>query len=210
MKTDAAILKAYFGNNQTEMMLGSGSAVPLVRQDIAKSCNIISQMPLPQIQLVTASGDKLTIKDYVRVPIEVQGEKLTRDFLMIDKLITPVILGIDFLQKYGLTLNFSHSLAVISTTTHIASTTTTTRDEAIDVLKSIWIAHQSICKKYRGNIRLENQEENIDDCTVPKFDQLVQIEFPQCANSTFDCVMRIQRAIQNIRFIQNITLTSGF
>ena len=39
MKTDAAILKAYFGSNQTEMMLDSGSAVPLVRQDIAKSCS---------------------------------------------------------------------------------------------------------------------------------------------------------------------------
>ena len=155
-------------------------------------------MPLPQIQLVTASGDKLTIKDYVRVPIEMQGEKLTRDFLMVDKLITPVILGIDFLQRHGLTLNFNHSLAMISTTTHIASTTTT-RDEVTDVLKPIWIAHQSIHKKYCGNIGLENQEENIDDCTVPKFDQLVQIEFPQCANSTFDCVMRIQRAIQNIR-----------
>ena len=55
-------------------------------------------MPLPQIQLVTALGDKLPIKDYVRVPIEVQGEKLTHDFLVVDKLITPVILGIDFLR----------------------------------------------------------------------------------------------------------------
>ena len=194
IKTDAAILKAYFGNNQTEMMLDSGSAVSLVRQDIVKSCNIISQMPLPQIQLVTASGDKLPIKDYVRVPIEVQGEKLTHDFLVVDKLITPVILGIDFLQKHGLTLNFSHSPVVISTTTHTASTTTT-RDEATDVLKPIWIAHQSIRKKYCGNIGLENQEENINDCTVPKFDQPVQIEFPQCANSTFDCVMQEYREL---------------
>ena len=48
IKIDAVILKAYFGNNQTKMMLDSGSAVSLVRQDIVKSCNIISQMPLPQ------------------------------------------------------------------------------------------------------------------------------------------------------------------
>ena len=149
-------------------------------------------MPLPQIQLVTASGDKLPIKDYIKVPIEVQGEKLTHDFLVVNKLITPVILGIDFLQKHGLTLNFSHSPVVISTTTHTASTATT-RDEATDILKPIWIAHQSVHKnvhkKYCGNIGLDNQEENIDDCTVPKFDQPVQIEFPQCTNSTFDCVM---------------------
>ena len=166
------------------MMLDLGSAVSLVRQDIVKNCNIISQMPLPQIQLVIASGDKLPIKDYVKVPIEVQGEKLTHDFLVVDKLITPVILGIDFLQKHGLTLNFSHSPVVISTTTYTASTA-----RIRDILKPIWIAHQSVHKKYCGNIGLDSQEENIDDCTVPKFDRPIQIEFPQCANPTFDCVM---------------------
>ena len=88
-----------------EMMLDSGSAVSLVRQDIVKSCNTVSQLPFPQIQLVTASGDKLPITDYVRVPIEVQGNKLSHDFLVVNKLITPVILGIDFLQKHKLTLN---------------------------------------------------------------------------------------------------------
>ena len=93
IKTDAVIVKAYFGTNQTEMMLDSGSAVSLVRQDIVKSCIIEAQMPLPQIQLVTASGDKLPINDYVRVHIEVQGEKFIHNFLVVDKLITPVILG---------------------------------------------------------------------------------------------------------------------
>ena len=190
IKTDVVILKAYFGTNQTEMMLDSGSAVSLVRQDIVKNCNIISQMPLPQIQLVTALGDKLPIKDYVKVPIEVQGKKLTHDFLVVDKLITPVILGIDFLQKHGLTLNFSHSPVVISTTTHTASTATTR-----DILKPIWIAHQSVRKKYCRNIGLDNQEEDIDDCTVPKFDRPIQAEFPQCANPTFDCIMQEYREL---------------
>ena len=59
-----------FWEQTDEMMLDFGSAVSWVRQDIVKSCNIISQMPLPQIQLVTASGDKLPIKDYVKIPIE--------------------------------------------------------------------------------------------------------------------------------------------
>ena len=87
IKIDAAIIQAYFGNNQTEMMLDSGSAVSLVRQDIVKSCNIVSQLPFPQIKLVTASGDNLPINDYVGVPIEVQGNKLSHDFLVVNKLI---------------------------------------------------------------------------------------------------------------------------
>ena len=122
--------------------------------------------------------------------IEVQGEKLTHDFLVVDKLIIPVILGIDFLQKHGLTLNFSDSPVVISTTTHTASMATTR-----DILKPIWIAHQSVRRKYCGNIGLDNQEEDIDDCTVPKFDRPIQTEFPQCANPTFDCVMQEYREL---------------
>ena len=36
----------------------------------------------------------------------------------------------------------------------------------------------------------DNNEGNIDDCTVPKFDQPIQIEFPHCTNSTYDQVMQ--------------------
>ena len=78
---------------------------------------------------------------------------------------------------------------MISTTTHAASTATTS-DEATDILKPIWISQQAIRKKYCCNIELDNQEANIDECTVPKFDQLIQIEFPHCENSIFDCVLQ--------------------
>ena len=189
IKIDAAIVQAYFGNNQTEMMLNSGSAVSLVRQDIVKSCNTVSQFPFPQIQLVTASGDKLPITDYVRVPIEVQGNKLSHDFLVVNKLITPVILGIDFLQKHKLTLNFSHSPVVISSTNHTTSRPVST-EETSDTAKSIWIAQQKVRQKYCGIIGVDDKEGNIDDCTVPKFDQPIQFDFPHCTNSTYDQVIQ--------------------
>ena len=189
IKIDAAIIQASFGNNQTEMMLDSGSAVSLVRQDIVKSCNIVSQLPSPQIKLVTASGDNLPINDYVRVPIEVQGNKLSHDFLVVNKLITPVILGIDFLQKHKLTLNFSHSPVVISSADHTTSRPVST-EETTDSLKPIWIAQQKVRQKSCGIIGVDSNEGNVDDCTVPKFDQPIQIEFPHCINTTYDQVMQ--------------------
>ena len=149
-------VQAYFENNQIEMMLDSGSAMSLVRQDIVKSCNTVSQLPFPQIQLVTVSGDKLPITDYVRVPIEVQGNKLSHDFLVVNKLITPVILGIDFLQKHKLTLNFSHSPVVISSTNHTTSRPVST-EETSDTAKSIWIAQQKVRQKYCGIIGVDDK-----------------------------------------------------
>ena len=159
IKTDAAVIQAYFGNKSTETMLDSGSAVSLVRQDIVKSSKIESQMPLSQIQLVTASGDKLPIHDCLKVTIKVQGEKFTHDFLVVDKLITPVILGIDFLQKHQLTLNFSRTPVVMTKNTHTAAAT-----EVSVVLRPIWAAHQQIRERYCGTIGLEHSEENIDEC----------------------------------------------
>ena len=97
IRTTAAFIQAQFGTIHTEMMLDSGSAVSLVRQDVTSDSNITERMPLPHIQLFTASGDKLPITDYLKASIEVEGQKFTHNFLVVDKLITPVILGIDFL-----------------------------------------------------------------------------------------------------------------
>ena len=69
---NAAIIQARFGSMSTEMMLDSGSAVSLVRQDIVSNSNIVARMPLPQIQLVTAAGDKLPTSDYIKATIELQ------------------------------------------------------------------------------------------------------------------------------------------
>ena len=47
---------------------------------------------------------KLPITDNVKVPIDFQENIFFHDFLVVNKLITPVILGIDFLQKHKPTL----------------------------------------------------------------------------------------------------------
>ena len=89
-----------------------------------------------QIQLVTASGDKLPITGYLKTSIEVEGQKFTHNFLVVDKLITPVILGIDFLQQHGLTINFSHTPVSIARAT-------TNKEESSNLLRPILDAEQT-------------------------------------------------------------------
>ena len=139
-------------------------------------------MPLPQIKLVTASGGELPMVDCVKAAIEVQGEKFTHNFLVVDNLITPVILEIDFLQEQRLTLNFSHTPVMM---TEPAATV-----EALDILKPIWEAQQRVCERYCGSIGLEHSEGNIDECTVPKFDAPFQVDLPICTKPMFECVLK--------------------
>ena len=136
IRTNAAIIQAQFGTTHTEMILDSASAVSLVRQDVKSDSNTIEIMLFLQIQLVTASGDKLPITDYLKTSIEVEGQKFTHNFLVVDKLITPVILGIDFLQQHGLTINFSHTSVSIARAT-------TNEEESSNLLRPIWDAEQT-------------------------------------------------------------------
>ena len=66
-------------------MLDSGSSVSLIdKGSVPKQCIMSGQMP----QLQTADGHKLTVMGTVK------------GFLLTNSLITPVILGIDFLSKH--------------------------------------------------------------------------------------------------------------
>ena len=78
---------------------------------------------------------------------------------------------------------------MISSADHTTSRPVST-EETTDSLKPIWMAQQTVRQKYCGIIGVDNNEGNVDDCTVPKFDQPIQIEFPHCTKPTYDQVMQ--------------------
>ena len=188
IRTNAANIQAQFGTTHTEMMLDSGSAVSLVRQDVTSDSNTIERMPLPQIQLVTASGDKLPITDCLKASIEVEGQKFTHNFLVVDKLITPVIMGIDFLQQHGLTINFSHTPVSIASAKPLDDTTN--EEDSSNLLRPIWDAEQSARRRYCASIGIGTSEDTVDECTVPKFSDPIQFELPESSNPTFASVIQ--------------------
>ena len=75
---------------------------------VAENVRVIT--PTTIVQFVTAAGEKLNkIVDYVTAPIQVGDRAIEHNFVVVDNLITAVILGVEFMQKHGLVLNFSHS-----------------------------------------------------------------------------------------------------
>ena len=52
--------------------------------------------PKLQRRLLTASGDEIHIRDYASVAEPMNKERISHDFVVVDKLIVPVILGVDF------------------------------------------------------------------------------------------------------------------
>ena len=90
------------------MMLDSGSSVSVFQKDLlSKISKFVKIRPILQRRLLTASGDEIPIRDYVFVVVQPDKERISHDFVVVDKLIVPMIVGVDFLWGNVLTLDFS-------------------------------------------------------------------------------------------------------
>jgi len=120
VKTNAATIVGKISGIEMEMMLDSGSSVSLVRQDvIAKELRSVSRIPQPaSLRLVTASGEPLEIVGHVKAVVSIGNLEIPHNFIVVDRLITQAILGIDFLHSHGLVLDCTAEQVAIHQSRH--------------------------------------------------------------------------------------------
>ena len=74
----------------------------LVRRELLPRIQEAIKLPtLSQPQLATASGEPLLVVDHVRAKVKIKELQIAHDFLVVDSLVVPIILGINFLQRIG-------------------------------------------------------------------------------------------------------------
>ena len=118
VKAKAATVKGNFGGVEIDMMMDSCSSVSLVREGLLSCAQGVTKVrPIPQLRLVTASGDELAVQDFVAARVKLDHMEWKHDFLVVDRLIVPVILGVDFLQKNELMLNFASTPVKVTSAT---------------------------------------------------------------------------------------------
>ena len=155
-------------------MLDSGSAVSLVRGEEIGSVRkrVKSTQSKPQLRLVTASGDPLPIIDHITASVQIGQLKVTHNFAVVHKLVTPAILGIDFLRLHGLILDFTS----VPVTVRRAWPESLSQGEVMPILE----AERKIRYQACSITALEDVEPDIDECIVPKFSDSMIIELPEC------------------------------
>ena len=108
IRTEAATVKGVFGEMETAMMLDSGSSISLIQKDVLSHASGVTRVrPMPELQLKTASGEQLPVQDFVCTQVQLDQLKVKYNFIVVDRLVVPVILGVDFLQKNRLALDFT-------------------------------------------------------------------------------------------------------
>ena len=97
-----------------DLMLDSGSSVSLVQRNVhLQAQDVVRVEPGKPVQLVTASGEQLPILEHIRVPIKLGELELLHEFVVLENLVAPLILGVDFLHGNGLVLDFTQSHVVV-------------------------------------------------------------------------------------------------
>ena len=135
------------------------------------------------VKLVTASGEPLLISSHVQAPIQVGNFKTLHHFVVVDHLIYPVILGIDFLQENKLTLDFT------SVPVGVKHNDTELHDS--DGMKALWhSAQEAKGRQYVAAIMEDPNADMIDECSIPQYDDLLKFDVPQCSNAEITVLLQ--------------------
>jgi hypothetical protein len=149
-------------------MLDSGSSVCLVRQSVLDGVKGIMDIARQDNRLVTAAGEIIPVLKCVSIPVRLGPYQGDHPFLIVDDLITPAILGLDFLQAHRLTINFTTSpISIISP----HSTEPDHSNHSSLDLDQCTIAREA-----------ELSDNTVGECAIPHFNEASTCELPDCAN----------------------------
>ena len=183
VRSSAATLVGELAGKSLEMMLDSGSAVSLIiKEEVDTLHDKLINIPIPQVRLITASGEPLPITGCVQAPVRISHSQLqvTHQFLVVERLVTPVILGLDFLQQHNLVINFASRPVTVTNLTRTADQKLETIPQE---LRPVVKAAQQLRSKICAIAAIENPANDlIDDCSIPDF-QSTGYEMPECSPS---------------------------
>ena len=107
VRSGATTVRGRVGDSEVDMMLDSGASISLIQEGIATKLQGTKSFSPAKARVVSATGEPITVLGCVTFPVQVGKVSVDHPLVVVKSLITPVILGIDFLQAHGLILDFT-------------------------------------------------------------------------------------------------------
>ena len=172
VKSRVTVTKGRLGGIPVELMLDSGSSVSLVQGNIlSQAQDIVHIKAVRPLQLVTASGEQLPIMGHIRALVNLGELELLHEFVVVESLVAPVILGVDFLQGNALVLDFSQSPVVVRHTKP-GPLSQSQASLSINQVLPLYEAEQRTQARACVITTLEEPGTDVvDDCAVPNYQE---------------------------------------
>ena len=99
-------------------------------------------------------------------------------FFVVNTLVAPVILGIDFLQQNGLVLDFTESPVAVRNNPQKSDALITKSMAIAQVVPIYEAAEISVSEICAISVDQESEVEKVDDCAVPNYNAQPNVELP--------------------------------
>ena len=109
-------LKIKIGPNSYNAIIDSGATVSAVSFEFQKNDQVLREQHLQNLKtkLQTANGQTLKVHGQIKVPFSINNHSAHFEFLVVDELTAPIILGQDFLLNFESILNFPKQLITLT------------------------------------------------------------------------------------------------
>ena len=183
IRTQGSIITGVIANKVVEIMIDLGSSISLVRGSLT-SYHKLNAAPR-DLQLLSAAGESIPILGQITLPIQLGGLKVNHLFVVVQSLITPVILGIDFMHKHGLVLDFTTT--PITVRNHTMSV-----DCQPDLKRLLKMEVAAVPSTFQST------DETVDDCAVPIFDSTTAAyDLPKCNDPNLLALLETYKQLFN-------------
>ena len=111
------------------------------------------------LQFVSLAGEPIPVLGQITLPIQLGDVKVDHSFIVVQSLITPAILSIDFMQKHGLELDFTTTpITIRSQTLHVRCQSDHDVEPLLSAMKKVKMKVAAVPSMSQST------KEMIDDC----------------------------------------------
>jgi len=180
-----------------EVMMDSGSSISIIMESFTKR-SYQNQAAPKGLKLVSAAGTPISVIGQVVAPIQVGNLRVDHNFLVVHSLIAVVILGMDFLQKHGIVLDFTTPVMIRN-----MNLPPNVPPELQPILET---ARNTTGKVFAVASIAESTEDLINNCAVPLFNAAAKYNMPQCQDPDLTNIIETHKELfHNIPGKKNVT-----
>lgn len=101
------------GEKKTDALFDSGASFSFITKELAQKLGLVDKLPEPLKFETAREGDKIEVKEVVRLNFYIDGIRLSDEFLVGEGLSEDVIIGAKTLQAWRLKLDFEEDRVIV-------------------------------------------------------------------------------------------------